>query len=73
MDFMENDLVLYGRKGEEIDWVPFASASIGQEDSQSRGVNDPYLSVHLGQDYSYINANINTEEDSMWDYLDVLS
>ena len=55
MNFRENDLELVGNEGEDLDYENFATATVGPVDGISRrDVTDPYFSLYLVQDYTYI-------------------
>lgn len=73
MNFMENDLILYGSEDQELDWSPFATATLGSEQILARSSNDPYLSFNLVQDYTYINVKIKTAPMSLYSYIDIVS
>ena len=48
MSFRENDLELTGNADEDLDWQPFATATVGAADTQQRrNASDPYLSLYL--------------------------
>ena len=65
MSFRENDLELTGNADEDLDWQPFATATVGAADTQQRrNASDPYLSLYLVQDYTYVSGLIKTELDS---------
>ena len=74
MSFMENDLVLFGKRDEEIDWRPFATANIGSIDEQltRKSAADPYLTLYLVQDYTYINGHITTTPENNYVYIELL-
>ena len=74
MSFRENDLELIGDADEDLDWQPFATATVGAADTQQRRTaSDPYLSLYLIQDYTYVSGLIRTELDSETQYVNLLS
>ena len=74
MNYRENNVSLFGKLNQPLDYTAYSTMNIGAAQSQvRRQTSDPYLSLYLVKDYSYIDGKITTKPDDSTQYVELLS